>query len=188
MKKIIIAFMLLGVLSCKTELIDKIDVFALETGAYMRTVAPWPLNIANGIVYSKAALGDGNVKMTIEAVDPKQGTLFTSYDLTVRFVDNSTANGNMSKPYTALESLPASSFTKDATTGYPRREMTLPASTILTKLGLTAADVSAGDYFEVHAVMQLSDGRSFTDVNSGGEIKGGAYYKSPFFYRITVNP
>jgi len=188
MKKILIAFMLLGVMSCKTELIDKIDVFSLETGAYMRTVAPWPLNVANGVVYSKAALAAGSVKMTLEAVDPQKGSLFSAYDLTVRFVDNTTANGNSSKPYAALDSYPASSFTKDVVTGYPRREMTLTASELMSKLGLTAADVAAGDVFEVHAVMKLADGRSFTDTNSGSEIKGGAYYKSPFFYRITVNP
>ncbi|HEV7381894.1 MAG TPA: hypothetical protein VGN64_18985 [Dyadobacter sp.] len=188
MKKILLAFMLLGVMSCKTELIDKIDVFSLQTGAYMRTVAPWPLNVANGIVYSKAALASGSVKLTLEAVDPQQGSMLSTYDLTVRFVDNTTANGNSSKAYTALDSYPASSFTKDVVTGYPRREMTLTATELMSRLGLTAADVAAGDVFEVHAVMTLADGRSFTDTNSGSEIKGGAYYKSPFFYRITVNP
>ena len=180
--------MFLAMVSCETEIIDKIDVFSLQTGAYMRTVAPWPLNVANGIVFSKAGLPAANVKLTIEAVDPQQGSTLSSYDLTVRFVDNTPANGTMSKAYTVLESLPASSFTKDAASGYPRRDLTFTAANLMTKLGLTAADISSGDSFEVLAVMRLTDGRSFTDVNSGAEIKGGAYYKSPFFYRITVNP
>ncbi|WP_234735945.1 hypothetical protein [Tellurirhabdus bombi] len=186
-KKFLAFSVLLAFASCETQMIDKIDVFKLETGAYMRTVAPWPLTAANGITYKIATLPAAQVAMTIEAVDPQQGAMLASYDLQVRFVDNTPANGNSAKAYVDLRSIPAASFTKDASVSmYPRTQLVLTAAELMTKLGLKATDVAANDSFEVHAIMRLTDGRSFTDANSGSEIKGGAYFKSPFFYRITL--
>ena len=43
-----------------------------------------------------------------------------------------------------------------------------------------------GDRFEVVATMVLSDGRKFTLTNTGPDITGGAFYSSPFFYRVNV--
>jgi len=46
---------------------------------------------------------------------------------------------------------------------------------------LTAADISAGDRFEITAIMRLTNGKSYTASNTGVNITGGAFYSSPFF-------
>jgi hypothetical protein len=181
----LILFVSLLTESCKTEMIDQIDVFNLETGAYMRHVAPFPIP---ALTFSKASLSSGNLQFSLEAVDAQQGTLFTSYDLTARFIDRTPANGNKSVTNRAFLSLPASSFTPDPISKYPRGTMNIRAADLIRTLGLTEADVSATDQFEIDAVMKLSNGRSFSLATSDPDILGGLYYRSPFFYRVTVNP
>ncbi len=171
--------------SCKTEMIERIDEFNLEQGGYMRTVTPFPVAAATFSV-SKANMGGTKMEFVAEAVTPNQGALFASYDLSIRFVDATPANGDKTTTATALRSIPASAYTKDATTGYPRATITVTGAEALTATRLTAADVSAGDRFEITAVMKLTNGRSFTASNTGLNITGGAFYSSPFFYRLNV--
>jgi hypothetical protein len=184
--KILSLFVALGLFTgaCKTEMIDQIDVFSLENGAYMRHVSPWPFGTA--VNFSKAGLSAAQTVFSLEAVDSQKGTLFTSYDLTARFVDRTPANGSKSVDYRAFVSIPASSFSPGGITGYPTGTMTIRAADLMRALGLTDADVSVNDLFEVQAVMKLSNGRSFSATTSDPDILGGLYYRSPFFYRFTV--
>ncbi len=188
MKYIKILFLALSISlltgACKTEMIEQLDIFNLETGAYMRHLTPWPFGT---LTFSKAALSSAQTEFALEAVDAQKGSLFTSYDLTARFLDRTPANGDKSvTTYRAFTSIPASSFSPDPLTQYPRGKMTITATELMRVLGLTAADVSATDQFEMQAVMKLSTGKSFTLSNSDQNILGGLYYRSPFFYRFTV--
>jgi hypothetical protein len=85
-----------------------------------------------------------------------------------------------------LKSIPASSFTKDPTSGYPRATISVSASEALTATKLTASDISVGDSFEVTGTMKLTNGKTFTNTNTGPNITGGAFYSSPFFYKVNV--
>lgn len=172
--------------ACKTDIIDNMDVFKLETGGYMRHVSPWPFGTA--VSFSKAGLSAAQTVFSLEAVDAQKGTLFTSYDLTARFVDRTPVNGDKSVVYRAFISLPASSFSPGGITGYPQATMTIRAADLMRTLGLTEADVSSTDLFEIQAVMKLSNGKTFSFGNADSDILGGAYYRSPFFYRFTVTP
>jgi hypothetical protein len=169
----------LTTLGCKTEMIERIDLLALENGGYMRNLDPWPQNALRFTT-------SGEIRITLEAVGAQQGQLLQSYDLTARFVDRTPANGPGNVANRAFLSIPASAFTPDATTRYPRTIMTLRAAALIQTLGLNAADVRPGDQFEIDAVLRQTNGRSFSLTNSGSNITGGAYYRSPFFYRITV--
>ena len=166
-------------LGCKTEMIERIDLLALETGGYMRNINPWPQNALRFTT-------SGEIRITLEAVDAEQGRLFSSYDLTARFIDRTPANGGSNVANRTFLSLPASAFTPDAATQLPRTIMTLRAADLIRTLGLSAANVLPGDQFEIDAVLRQSNGRSFSLTNSGSNITGGAFYRSPFFYRITV--
>lgn len=175
----------LTAVSCKTEMIEKLDDFNLEQGGYMRTVTPYPV-VAATFSVSKANMGGTKMELVAEAVTPNQGALLASYDLAIRFVDTTPANGTKTTTEAPLKSIAASAYAKDPTTGYPRSTISVTGAEALTATKLTAADVSAGDRFEITATMKLTNGRSFNAANTGLNITGGAFYSSPFFYRVNV--
>jgi hypothetical protein len=182
----LIALLGLFSVSCESPLSQpRLDEFNLEQGGYMRIVTPYPV-LANTFSVSKANLGGTKLEVVHEAVTLEKGARFSSYDLTIRFVDATPANGTNSVAYKAFRSIPASEFSKDATTGYPRATMTITGQQALTAVGLTAEQISQGDRFEFQATMKLANGKAFTAANTGVNITGGAFYSSPFFYRINV--
>lgn len=184
--KIYISLLFLGLFgaSCETEMIDRLDEFGLEQGGYIRTVTP----LTNVFSLSKANMTGTKMEIVAEAVTPEFGALFSSYDLVVRFVDATPDNGNNSKPDAALRSIPASAFSKDPVTNYPRLTITITGKQAQDALALTDAQISSGDRFEVRGTMRLTNGRSFNANNTGANITGGAFYSSPFFYRLNILP
>ncbi len=187
--KIYISLLFLGLFgaSCETEMVERLDEFGLEQGGYMRTVSPYPVS-ATTFNVSKANMTGTKMEIVAEAVTPQFGALFSSYDLVVRFVDATPANGNNSKPDAALRSIPASAFSKDPVTNYPRLTITITGKQAQDALALTDAQISSGDRFEVRGTMRLTNGRSFNASNTGANITGGAFYSSPFFYRLNILP
>lgn len=188
----IVAFFAMLAGGCKTQMVERLDEFNLEQGGYMRTVnfAPYDPGAALEAVtrakISKANIAGSRLESILEAVTPNQGSLFTSYDLSIRFVDTTPLNGNKSTAVAPFRSIPASAYAKDATTGYPRHTFIVTATEALAATQLTNADISAGDRWEITATMKLSNGKSFNAANTGLNITGGAFYSSPFFYRLNV--
>lgn len=186
MKKIIsFLFAGLAMAACQTDIVSHLDDKTLENGGYMRTVTPYPVSNSTFSV-SKANLGGTKLELVAEAVTPNYGALFSSYDLSIAFVDATPSNGTKSVAAVALKSVPSSSFAKDATTGYPRATLSITGTEALNAVKLTSADITASDYFTVTAVMNLTNGKSFSAANTGVNITGGAFYSSPFTYRINV--
>ncbi|MFY7829676.1 MAG: hypothetical protein ACOVQ4_21260 [Flectobacillus sp.] len=185
--KIYSIMLVLGLLvgACKTEMVEPIDLNALETGGYIRTVSPYPVS-ASSFTFKTSALSTSKMEFLAEAITPNFGALFSSYDLVIKFVDATPANGTKTTSQVALKSIPASSFTKDPTSGYPRATISVSASEALTATKLTASDISVGDSFEITGTMKLTNGKTFTNTNTGPNITGGAFYSSPFFYKVNV--
>lgn len=178
---------LLGILAmgCETDMVKHMEASDFENGGYMRTVTPYPVATSTFSV-SKANMSGTKMELVAEAVTPSQGGMLASYDLTIRFVDATPANGTATTTAVALKSLAASAFTKDATTGYPRTTITVTGAEALTATKVDAAAISAGDRFEVNGTMKLTNGKSFSAANTGANITGGAFFSSPFIYRINV--
>ena len=120
----------LASVSCKTEMIERVDEFSLEQGGYMRTVTPFPVVNATFTV-SKANMSGTKMELVAEAVTPDKGALFSTYDLSVRFVDATPANGDKTTTFATLRSIPASAYAKDPTTGYPRATITVTGAEAL---------------------------------------------------------
>ncbi|MGA0558265.1 hypothetical protein ACO2Q8_16515 [Larkinella sp. VNQ87] len=177
--------MILLVGACKTEVVDKIDERNMEQGGYIRTVTPYPV-VNSTFSVSKANMGGTKLELVAEAVTPDYGAMFASYDLSIAFVDATPANGTKTTTAVALKSLAASTFAKDAQTGYPRATITVTGTEALTATKLALTDISAGDYFTITGVMKLTNGKSYTASNTGVNITGGAFYSSPFSYRLNV--
>lgn len=166
---------------------DRIDEFALESGGYMRIVSPYPVT-ASSFSFSASNMPGTKMECIHEAVTQNKGSLFESYRLVISFVDNTPDNGVNPVAGKAFRSIPASSYTLDTLTGYPRAAMVITGQEALEAVGLDVTKVAAGDRFEVTGTMTLTDGKSFSAANTGIDITGGAFYSSPFFYRITVKP
>jgi len=112
-------------------MIDKLDDFGLDSGGYMRTVTPYPV-AGSTFSVSKANMGGTKMEFVAEAVTQDKGALFASYDLSIRFVDTTPANGTKTTTAATLKSIPASSYAKDPTTGYPRATITVTGTEALT--------------------------------------------------------
>ena len=183
--KMIFLFLGLFAMACKTDVIDRIDEPSMVQGGYVRTVTPYPVTNAT-FSASKANMSGTKMEIVAEAVTPNQGALFASYDLSIAFVDATPANGTKTTTAVTLKSIAASAFTKDATTGYPRATISVTGAEALAATKLALTDISAGDRFDITAVMKLTNGKSYTASNTGVNITGGAFYSSPFAYRLNV--
>ena len=181
--KIGLLFSVLAFSSCETEIVEKIDEFSFEQGGYMRQVTPFPVG---AFTVSRANMAGTKLELLAEAVTPNAGALFSSYDLVVRFVDATPANGSNSKTDVALKSYPASAYAKDPTTGYPRATLSVTGKEMQDILKLTDAEIATGDRFEVRGTMKLTNGKSYNAANTGANITGGAFYSSPFFHRVNI--
>ncbi|MCS6968978.1 MAG: hypothetical protein RMJ44_11510 [Cytophagales bacterium] len=186
MRKIltILTAVALGATACKTEMIDRVPpATALENGAYMRTISITPSN-------QQMSVANPNAQITyeIEAVDNQKGGLLQSYDLQIRFVDRTPANGTNNVAYRNFRSIPASAFNRHPVSGLPRHTMVIRLSEALQALGLQSNQIAATDLIEIDATLRLTNGRAFNARNTGANITGGVYYNSPFFYRITLVP
>ena len=161
----------------------RLDEFSFEQGGYMRTVTPFPIPIFS---VSKANMAGTNMTMVLEAVTPNAGANFDTYEMVIRFLDNTPANGSNARTDVALKTLNASNYAKDPGTGYPRTTLVVTGKEMQDALKLTADQIAAGDRFEIRAKMKLKDGKVFDASNSSGDIVGGAFYSSPFLYRANV--
>jgi hypothetical protein len=184
--KILILFLMVAVMGCETEIVERIDEFSFEQGGYMRTVSPYPVSATTTFKVSRANMVGTKWEILAEAVTPDFGANFDTYELVVRFVDATAANGTNNVSDAALKSFVSTVFTKDATTGYPRATLSATGKELQDALKLTDAQIATGDRFELRGKMRLKDGKVFDAANTGVNITGGAFYSSPFFYRVNV--
>ena len=209
---IAVAFAACITMACKTDMIERLDELNFETGAYMRTI---PFEVyrsgspaaKNQVDFFKSKFNEGKFETVLEAVTANKAEDFAKYDLSIRFVDNTPSNGNKSTAFVPFRSIPASAFAKDPQTGYPRHTLAISASEVLSTTKVTLADMTPqplerranglfpkqlsfkdilGDEFQISAVMTLANGKTYSASNTGSNITGGAFYASPFLYRIVV--
>ena len=169
--------------ACETEMVERIDEFGLEQGGYMRQVTPFPVT---AFTVNLANMAGSKMEFLGEAVTPNFGSLFQSYDLVVRFVDTTPANGTNNVADVVLKSIPSSTFKNDAATGYPRATISVTGKEAQDALKLTTAQMASGDRFEVRGTIKLTNGNSFTIANTSPNVLGGAFYSSPFFHRMNI--
>jgi hypothetical protein len=198
------SIVIMGVaISCK-DAEPSIPYNVFNFGAYARTI-----NIASGNIPLTDAnfdVNDGRFEGTVQIVDEKDGDLMESMDIYVKYTR---VNANSGGPATTAEFLvrtvPASAFTRQpaapqpgqatptgrtdgkADRTYPTHTfiVTAPEMATLTGVDINAlTSVQAGNAFDIRLVLNLKDGRKFTNSNSNGDVTGGPFYNSPFFYRV----
>lgn len=187
MKKIIYAFGVLAVMSIAscTDFVDPaIPYNNFETGVYLRTLSSTSsFNFFN--------LANSQFTLTVEAVDIEDGKLVEKVDVLA-----ARRRGPNVSAEAPVGTIAASAFQPHTTilpgvhpaegSKYPAATFQIGVPAVLQALGLTQADVNGGDFFEFRLVLTTTDGRTFSNNNLSGDISGGAFYRSPFFYRVPV--
>lgn len=124
-------------------------------------------------------------RVTAEVEDHESGALLQDVDVFLSFVDNTNDGINNAKPEIQIGTIDASAFSTN-NNGLPQTTYTLPLSQAASALGLVDGDFTGGDQFVFRFVLNLTDGRSFTNTNSAGTVTGGSFFRSPFRYNVGV--
>lgn len=171
-----------GITSSCEDVEPAIPYDTFNFAAYLRTI-----QTVSGS-YDVFNLASSQWTIIIEEVDEKDGALLESVEVYVTFKDNTSGNGTITRPEALIRTLSASDFAEDETSGLPRHTLTVTAQEAVTAVGggMTLADVQGKDSFEFRLVLELTNGKTFTNNQSSGDVSGGSFYKSPFFYRCDV--
>ncbi len=162
-------------ISCK-DFEPAIPYENLKFGAYMRTIS-----IQAPGTYNLFDLANSTFTITVEYVDPAKGALLDSYDI---YGLKRGASGATDEFF--IKSIPRTAFSPDPESGYLRTTFSISYNEAKAAIGFDDSDVEGGDTFEYRAVLKLTDGREYSFNNSGVAITGGAFYRSPFLYRVNV--
>lgn len=168
-------------ISCADE--DLAPVATFDTsgkGAYVRLVSE------NERFVNLFDVPGSNYIYSVELVDLEQGALIQEYYLDLIYDDNTPDNGpNLSKGPIRLKSFSASEF-EDLASGFKGlSNISVPATEMLSALGITADQVGPGDVFVVDGGLVLDDGRVFTNANSTAAVRGSAF-QGHFQYRLAA--
>ncbi|MCL6272629.1 hypothetical protein M3P19_01345 [Muricauda sp. 2012CJ35-5] len=168
--------------SCSED--DKVTVLVQDTverGAVLRTVS---FESTTFNVFDPASI----FGVTIEEQDLLDGGLLSNMEIYVGFVDNTSSNGTTTAAETLVSTVAASEFT-NGPNNLPRTSFSVSLGEALSALGIVndPANVTGGDQIAIRLVVNLTDGRSFTDVDATGNVSGGSFFSSPYVYRAGIN-
>ena len=155
----------------------------ITQGAVLRTIEV----LSNSVAINSAdnQFVDGELfSVILEEQDQEDGSLLGSVDVLIGYVDNSTDGAN-TIPERLFTTINASEFaTGDF--GLPRTQFSATAADMQTFLGLQSDQIGfGGDQFSIRFVLNLTDGRSFSNNNNSGTITG-SFFSSPFLYSADV--
>jgi hypothetical protein len=175
--------------ACTDFVEPNIPYSTFETGAFLRTVT------RTSTSFSYFNLNNSKFDIVVEAVDNEGGTSVASVEVTVRRGRRVAGVGNVFIPAAGaggavvdklVKTLSASDFSKTDGSKYLRSNIVVTGAEALQALGLTVANINTGDFFEFRLKLTDKYGRVFNDVNASGDVKGGAFFASPFLYNIPV--
>ena len=192
MKKLKYLFLLLPLLtitfiSCDEE--EQVDILidSVERGAILRTVS---------LISNELPIGVDTAEFSVllEEQDTEDGGLLESVDVFLTFSDGSADVGDSSNGIVDQEifvrTLGLDQF-ETGPNGLPRTTLTVTLTEMLSLTNLTAENIFGGDSFTTRLVLNLTDGRSFTNdlgdnVDVNGNISSGSFFQSPFRYTTPV--
>ncbi len=124
----------------------------------------------------------------LQEQDREEGALLESVDVFVTYRDNSTLAGDSAGANTAevaVMTMSASDFSPGEF-GLPAASLSLPLTQLLSVVGLADdTKVYVLDTFTIRLALNLTDGRTFTDTSTTGNITGG-FFNSPFLYVVPI--
>ncbi len=172
------ALFALAILVASCEEDDKITIGVQEdvtSGAILRTLS----QTGSLDMFDTTA----PISFSIQEQDAEGGDLLDRVEITGSFVDNNGDDDSVSGA--ALTTIAASEFGE--TDGLPSFEYSLTLAEFLTAVGINLTQVLPGDQFVVDMELFLTDGRSFTNGDTTGNVSGGSFFSSPYRYTETVS-
>lgn len=168
--------LILLVHSCADEELKPIITFDdAGKGAYVRLVS-----LNQDLVIDPTQVGSSGIDMDVDFVDPQGGATITDYNIYITFQDLTPENGDNSKAETQIRAYGPSDF-GTSELGNVGLSVNIPATEMLSTLGLTESDINATDRFRVRSEVIDQDGRVFSAANSTPPIAnfddafGGAF-------------
>jgi len=156
--------------------VDKI-VADTTRGAILRTVEITSNELPIGV-------DTGEFAVDLEIQSEEDGTLVSSLDAYVSFVDADTSNGPGDVAESLYTSIPSSEFSS-GDRGLPTYSFSVSLGELLGVTGIDASEIDGSDQFRVRFELVLTDGRTFSFAQNSGTLTG-SYFSSPFLYSATV--
>jgi hypothetical protein len=177
LKKLFTSFIaIITVVSCGDPELP-VELFPeMQYGAYARKMSQTGEFNYYDITSSK-------IDIHVEYYDEAKGANVAQYDIDVEYVDL-VGKGAGSKARTSLKSITSSEFTVNAD-GYLSSDISLGFSEALTALGLTAEQVTGGNYFRYWFTITKTDGSVYDYNNTGSQLMGSTAFGALF--RLNVN-
>nr|WP_298924588.1 hypothetical protein [uncultured Allomuricauda sp.] len=162
--------------SCSED--DKVTILVQETvgsGAILRT-----LDSSGSLDMFNIA---STLSFTIQEQDAEGGDLLDRVEITGSFVDNNGDDNSVSGA--ALATITASEFGE--TEELPSFDYSITLAEFLTAVGIDLTQVLPGDQFVVDMELFTTDGRSFKNSDTTGNVSGGSFFSSPYQYTEEVD-
>tara|TARA_B100000678_G_scaffold61228_1_gene49590 strand:- start:952 stop:1821 length:870 start_codon:yes stop_codon:yes gene_type:complete len=180
-KKYIIPFFAFFLLLGCTEKDNTVDKVFQDTvyGAILRTTQT--------ISTSYNAFDPSSLfSIMLEEQDEEMGNLLASVDVYISFEDNQEDAMDKSVSEVLLVNIPASDFTT-GDNGLPVIQFERSLAEAASAVGISDSDYSGGDRFIYRMVLNLTDGRSYTNTDYGGTVSNSSFFRSPLIYYVGVN-
>ncbi|TLP82176.1 hypothetical protein [Maribacter sp. ACAM166] len=170
-----------GFIACESSNKAINDVFDTVTrGAVFRATTPTADIAAQSLSFSDPS---SSFSTTFEVEDNAQGALLQDVQVYSSFT--SAADPDSSVAEVLITTLPASAFSPNADE-LPSITVAYTLGELAAASGLTASDYTGGDSFIIRYVLNLTDGRAFSNGNLNNTVSGGSYFRSPFQYTIPL--
>jgi hypothetical protein len=160
--------------SCVDFVEPAIPYNGFETGTYLKTLkAPTSVDFFN--------LGSSKFEVTLEvhALDKVNNVQEVE-------VLASHRRGNTVSQERSLGKIPGSAFSTPSGGKWPVASYSVGVSQVLSTIGLLPTNIRGGDFLQYRLILTTTDGKVFSNNNLTGDVSGGVYYASPFFYRTPV--
>ena len=155
------------------------DIVAQNTGAVLTTVA------MEGGTINKLNPSESTLRTRVLFNDFGNNDTMESVDIFLLFADTTPVDNQLLMiDEVLLENIPASAFS-EGDSGFPEHQFSIDANTMLNRLGLEADQIDGGDLFIIRYDLKLTDGRSFSTADTGGNVRTTSH-NAPFRYSAIV--
>ncbi len=164
--------------SCSDSSNHIIDVLldTYTTGAFIRTL---------DVISDELDLNDTSsfMEIVVEEQDEEFGGLLESLEIMITFVDRSDPDNN------TVEVLGRTYLPSDFTTssnGLPMTTLMFTYDELITITGADQSIIAHNDQMDLRLVLNLTDGRSFTNSDVNGNVNAGLFFQAAMFYSIKI--
>ncbi|MEL6389609.1 MAG: hypothetical protein AAFQ02_05570 [Bacteroidota bacterium] len=165
-----LAAAMLMMAACADAELGPVVTFETATiGAYVRFVEQ-----RGNAEFDLANPSSSSFEYDVDFVSLDDGARVAEYVVEAQFFDNSAFNGDNSKPISVYQTFASGEFSPSAK-GNPGVSVNVSFNDLLSALGLTVDQVTAGDQFVLIGAVRTDDGAEYRSNNSTATIRGSAF-------------